>query len=244
VLYISDFDPAGLNMPVAAARKIEFLARNSDVEFDVQVRPVVLTLEQCEEFDLPRTPIKASEKRRDTFEDRFGRGATELDALEALHAGALRQIVEGEIGRYIDPTLSARLAEKYRDVQGQVNAVNEQVRAGHDAALDSIQERHAELAQAYNAGIAELNDELAAVHEAMRAELAARQAEFGSAEWPEAVEGDEDPDPMFDSTRDYQDQVQRYKAHKDELGPGDAEINLVKALDIRPTNIQGPVRRL
>lgn len=57
ILYISDFDPAGASMPVAVARKIEFILRSEGRDLDVQVRPVVLTHEQCIEYRLPRKPI-------------------------------------------------------------------------------------------------------------------------------------------------------------------------------------------
>ena len=58
ILYISDFDPAGREMPVACARKIEFLLRDGNLDLDVQLRQIVLTEEQCEEYRLPRTPLK------------------------------------------------------------------------------------------------------------------------------------------------------------------------------------------
>ena len=35
-----------------------------------------------------------------------------------------------------------------------------------------------------------------------------------SYDWPEPREGDEDDDPLFDSTRDYVEQVDRYKQHQ------------------------------
>jgi hypothetical protein len=43
VLYVSDFDPAGLSMPVACARKLEFMIRDAGLDIDLQLRPVVLT---------------------------------------------------------------------------------------------------------------------------------------------------------------------------------------------------------
>jgi hypothetical protein len=39
---------------------------------------------------------------------KYGEGATELDALEALYPGVLRQILVGEIERYIDAGLDSR----------------------------------------------------------------------------------------------------------------------------------------
>src|SRR5262245_2078451 len=116
ILYISDFDPAGMSMPLAVARKIEFLLRARNLNLDIQVRPVALTAEQCRELRLPRTPIKESERRRGRFEEQYGESATELDALEALHPGTLQQILENEIERYFDASLNQRLQEVADDV--------------------------------------------------------------------------------------------------------------------------------
>src|SRR6266849_6196022 len=54
VLYISDFDPSGDSMPVGAARKIEFWVTKLARDLDVQVRPILLTHEQCLRYRLPR----------------------------------------------------------------------------------------------------------------------------------------------------------------------------------------------
>ena len=111
IIYVSDFDPAGRSMPVAVARKVEFLERKSEQPYDIQVRDVVLTHEQCIQYQLPRTPIKTSESRGAKFEARFGEGATELDALEALHPGVLREILVTQIERYYDGDLDDNIAE-------------------------------------------------------------------------------------------------------------------------------------
>ena len=92
LFYISDFDPAGQSMPVAAARKIQYFLLDQGNDCDVRLFPVALSVDQVKEFRLPRTPIKSSERRRGRFEDRFGEGAVELDALEALHPGALARL--------------------------------------------------------------------------------------------------------------------------------------------------------
>lgn len=81
VLYVSDFDPAGQNIPCAMARKVEHEIDRRQLDLDIQVRPVVLTHEQCVRYNLPRTPIKEGERRAPGFEERYGEGATELDAL-------------------------------------------------------------------------------------------------------------------------------------------------------------------
>ena len=63
------------------------------------------------QYRLPRTPIKATERRAARFEERFGAGATELDALEALHPGVLRDILVAEIERYYDGSLNEQIEE-------------------------------------------------------------------------------------------------------------------------------------
>ncbi|GHO68054.1 hypothetical protein KSC_069460 [Ktedonobacter sp. SOSP1-52] len=81
-------------MPVAMARELEYFVRMRQVEQDIRLFPLVLTAGQVQEYRLLRTPIKESERRRSEFEHRYGEGATELDALEAIAPGALARIEE------------------------------------------------------------------------------------------------------------------------------------------------------
>jgi hypothetical protein len=118
ILYLSDFDPAGRSMPVAVARKIEFMLRQDDLDLDIQVRPILLTQAQCKHYRLPRTPIKKTERRAAKFEKQFGEGATELDALEALRPGELARIVTREIKRYYDATLQQRVDDCVAELEG------------------------------------------------------------------------------------------------------------------------------
>lgn len=102
IFYISDFDPAGECMPVSVARKIEYFMRDKGSSTNVKLKQIMLTAGQCEAFKLPRTPIKQTERRKDDFEERHGTGATELDALEALHPGVMRSIIVKAVSRYLD----------------------------------------------------------------------------------------------------------------------------------------------
>ena len=124
ILYISDFDPGGMSMPLAAARKIEFTLRKEMPDLDIQLRPIALTHEQCRQYRLPRTPMKEGESRAAKFEARFGEGATELDALEALHPGELARIIEREIRRYYDDTLDDQIAEVEGEVREELDRIN------------------------------------------------------------------------------------------------------------------------
>lgn len=122
IFYISDFDPAGECMPVSVARKIEFFMREIGSEQDVKLRQIMLTSDQCKAFELPRTPIKATERRKEGFEDRHGTGATELDALEAIHPGELKKLISRELEPYFDEDAWQEARRLNADVRAKVNA--------------------------------------------------------------------------------------------------------------------------
>lgn len=126
ILYISDFDPAGLGMPISVSRKIEFYLRKTEGELDIKLDPVVLTQEQIQFYDLPRVPVKDSDKRKGNFEAAYGKGQVELDALEALHPGELRAIVQQAILLYYDKTLEDRAWDSRRDLQWRMDDVQEE----------------------------------------------------------------------------------------------------------------------
>jgi hypothetical protein len=126
ILYISDFDPQGQSMPVAVARKIEFILAKRGLDLDIEVRPLVLTKDQCIEFALPRTPIKETDALKGAFEKRHGEGATELDALEAIHPGVLRELIMAEVERYHDYGLQGRVDAEESRISAGLQAVTQQ----------------------------------------------------------------------------------------------------------------------
>jgi hypothetical protein len=231
IIYVSDFDPAGLGMPVSVARKIEFDIRNEREAHDIQLRWIVLTHEQCVQYRLPRTPLKETERRAGRFEARFGEGATELDALEALHPGELRRILQREIDRYRDRGLARRIRNVTGKAWDDVIAAQRRVRARHAEAIAQIEADHAQLLT----DIAELRERIAdlqsefkdgaqPVFDAIEADLAAELPSADDYKWPEPKDGDEDDDPLYDSSRDYLDQLARYREHQGK--PEDAGFKL------------------
>lgn len=122
IFYISDFDPAGESMPLAVSRKIEYFARNYAelAQSDIKLIPLMLTAEQCQTYNLPRTPIKDTEKRKDKFEERHGVGATELDAMEALHPGTMREIIVSAVEPFFDRSAWNMAIKKNREIQASV----------------------------------------------------------------------------------------------------------------------------
>ena len=142
ILYISDFDPAGAQMPVSIARKIEFLLRRDGHDLDIRLDPIALTIEQVQRYRLPRIPIKDSDAGKKHFEDQFGEGAVELDALEAIRPGELRRIVEAAIDFYRDPTRQAWRENNAIQVEAaaQIRAVRAEVLAQHESEIAAMRE--------------------------------------------------------------------------------------------------------
>jgi hypothetical protein len=210
ILYVSDFDPAGRDMPISVAAKIQFELYRRNLDLDIQVRPIVLTHEQCVEYKLPRTPIKDSEQRAPGFEARFGAGATELDALEALHPGLLRELVEKEIDRYWDPNHDDAIDATCQDIEDRLAKITAGIHDEHGDEIDALQTEWQRITNEYLAWV-----ELAKpVWQTIRDECDDNEPSLDDVEWVEPFEADEDPDPLFDSTRDYVTQVDRFKRHQ------------------------------
>jgi hypothetical protein len=117
VLYVSDYDKAGRNMPKQMARQMEFWIERYASEYDIRVEPIVMTQEQAEDY--PPAP--------DT-------GAVELDAMEELSPGTLAQIVRENAAQFRDFDLARKVHASARVAQ---EAVTEAV---HDAIADELAE--------------------------------------------------------------------------------------------------------
>jgi hypothetical protein len=256
IFHITDFDPAGRSMPVAAAAKIDFYVKKSGLDLDIQLVHVALTPEHCVQYRLPRTPIKKAEFRGANFEAQFGEGATELDALEALHPGVLRTILLEHIDRYIDADLDDDLDEAISEAWAELRRVTSEVRDLHADEIEALDEqrRAIDLAfnqvsgpaqAAYDAAVAQawivyrdaldqargriLEMEQRFIEEAepliiaMNAEIEVAAPDADDFDWPEAAEADDD-DPLYDSTRPYVEQVDRFREHQGK----DSDVRLVR----------------
>lgn len=73
VLYLSDFDPSGHDMPLACSRKLQALKTlRGHPSLEIQVHAVCLTKEQVIDLELPSSPLKEGESRKRCVEDRDG----------------------------------------------------------------------------------------------------------------------------------------------------------------------------
>ena len=230
VFYVSDFDPAGDGMPVAVARQIEFWIGRYASGADVRLTPLVLTRDQVARYRLPRTPIKDSDLRKASFEDRYGEGATELDALEALYPGELAKLVRHAVRPYRDPTLAQRLNETADEAGEILGEAWKDATSEYSDEVDELAEAAREIVSRYEDRLKALNDELQADLEPVREQVEAiwhaiqEAADSLIVDLPPRPEPEIDiPDErdwLYDSGRDYLSQLSVYKRRK--LGEDDA----------------------
>lgn len=230
VLYISDFDPAGDTMPVAVARQTEYWLPEYVADAEVKLTPLALTREQVIAYQLPRIPVKNSDGRKAGFERRYGRGAVELDALEALYPGTLAQIVREAIAPYRDDTLPLRLNETEARAHELVRGAWATAMEPYQAELAAIEGEVQAIARRYQSDLerldATLQQELRPLHDrvdAVRAALEAGAAQL-EVELPERptprVSHTDEQDWLFDSRRDYLTQLAYYQARREERPAG------------------------
>jgi hypothetical protein len=205
ILYVSDFDAAGKNMPRQMARQMEFWIREYAADCDIRVEPIVMTAEQARDY--PEAP--------DT-------GAVELDAMEALDPGRLTRIVRGAISPFRDRDLRERAARTKQDAREAIDEEFEAVCENElselreiEAAAQEIYQRHAatleEVAGSIDRELEPLRERLSEVEASMSDKL-----NYLDPELPDLPEADHAPEGvdeewLFDARRDYLEQLACFK---------------------------------
>jgi hypothetical protein len=212
ILYVSDFDPAGQSMPVAVSRKLEYFIRNENLDVDVRLFPVVLTIDQVRQYRLPRTPIKETETRKAHFEAQFGTGAVELDAMEALHAGELERIMRRLIERYYDPTLADRTTEAREEVERVLNDIRRTALANHKPDIDVVRDELSLITRDFGPRMQTYSEHIRDLWQAISDELREQAPDLGDYERPEAYDAEELGEGLYNSERAYMAQIDAYKA--------------------------------
>lgn len=216
ILYVADFDPAGLGMPISIARKIEFfLSVDSEyADLDIRLHPVVLTPDQIAEYSLPRVPVKDSDKRKASFELAHGAGQVELDALEALRPGELARILEDAILQYFDMDLADRLQGVHDEYKERLTLKRNNLLEAYPE-IKGLQERYSRLADNFETEIADLQADMEEIWEEFSSQLETDLAFINEPDVP-AAELDTEPDgQLYQSDRDYHDQLASYKAWRE-----------------------------
>jgi hypothetical protein len=224
ILYISDFDPAGAKMPTVVARQIEYWLWLYNLDTWIKLKPLALTKEQVVEYKLPRTPIKEGDRRKAKFEEHYGEGAVELDALEGLHPGLLAQIVTGAILELRDNKLPDKIYKARSKLEGVLENAFENVVSPYQVQLDKIKKDVNEITWKYQEQLEELDDslqeelephkqKLESLRQVIKESIDSIGAEIPALPKPEVQLRDDNW--LFDSQRDYLEQLKYYKAHKE-----------------------------
>jgi hypothetical protein len=173
-------------------------------------------------YRLPRIPVKETDLRRLGFEQAYGQGAVELDALEALVPGELARLLRQAAEPYVDRTLQRHLDEVRAEAQRQVEG--EGVVAPFRANLQRLANEATTIALRYRADLERLDSALQRELEPLRERLdAVRQAahneiEALEVELPERSAPETNPPSenacLFDAAREYLDQLDFYKRRR------------------------------
>jgi hypothetical protein len=140
ILYISDMDKAGKNMPVQVGRQCEFWIKKYLPDADIRLEPIVLTPEQVEEHNLDDMAITDEE----TGEEKI-----ELDALEGLVPGELEKIVEKNIKRFRDEGLRRKFGRAELHAREALAQALEEELGDELAALEEVREEARPIVQRY-----------------------------------------------------------------------------------------------
>jgi hypothetical protein len=148
VLYFSDFDPSGHQMPISVARKVQALRTMRHPELQIEVHRVALTLDQVRELALPSTPLKITEKRAGKWRERLGHEQTEIDALVPLRPDELRRIALEALAPFFDFLLDQRCETAFEEWRAEAQTrladhpdraeVEQNVRAAVEEVTDAV----------------------------------------------------------------------------------------------------------
>lgn len=222
IFYISDFDPAGTSMPVAVSRKLEYLLddiRGNAEEPDVRLYNLVLTQEQVTKYQLPRTPLKPTEKRKDVWQAIHGEDAVELNAIEAQpqYKGELVRIVEEAILHYYDKSLSTRAGIAEMKFNEQLEGIQQDIYWRYPQ-LAILKNEYDEIVTEVSPRLDALNAEISRLWQQISDDLNCDMPDFEEhlkeSPLPEPTFAQEIADPLYDSHRDYFSQLAIYKAHQ------------------------------
>jgi hypothetical protein len=204
ILYFSDFDPSGYQMPISVARKLQALRDLCHPTLDIKLYPVALTFEQVRELGLPSSPLKDEEKRSTKWRAAFdGHEQTEIDALVELRPDVLRRVTYDALAPFYDfslPERTDKAAEEWQSAADEALAAHPdyqravtQIAAAWEEARDSVER---------------LVEEQTAAADALREAMPAVPA------LPEAQPTRDAGEPLFDSADDFITATQRLIRHK------------------------------
>jgi hypothetical protein len=154
---VSDCDPAGYQMPVSIARKLQAIRDKDFPDLEFKVVPIALEPKQADELYLPSTPLKETEKRGDKWREAHGREQTEIDAALALAPDWLRDTITAEMSRFYDGELQQRVIDAQREWQALADA---RIEAIFSEEIEELREEVELIEQVNRDRVDEINERL------------------------------------------------------------------------------------
>lgn len=224
IFYISDYDPAGASMPLAVARKLEFMMENirgNIDEPDVRLYNLALTKEQVTRYNLPTKPFAKDKKdsRKADWIAHHGNEVVELNAIETQpqYKGELVRIVEDAIKRYYDPFLTSNAFSARSRFREQLEGIQQDIYYRYPR-LDRLRKEYNDLVAEVEPRLEKLNAEIKETWQQISDDLNWQMPDFEEYlrenPLPEPKIAQELDDPLYDSNRDYFSQLAVYKNHQ------------------------------
>jgi hypothetical protein len=204
VLYFADCDPSGWNMGIAISRKLQAFKVSHFPALEFEVHRAALTVDQVREFQLPSTPLKASERRADKWREAFGVEQTEIDALATLRPDLLRQVARDAIAPFYDFELDRRVnAAREEWIDRALEIVNSQLPGERLARVHAEAERK----------LTEMREQINELNNALRIDV--DDFDLPAIEIPQAhLTLGLAPEPLIDSRWSWLEQTRRLKASR------------------------------
>jgi hypothetical protein len=203
VLYFADCDPAGWQMGISVARKLQAFKVLIPGMPDFEMHRVALTPDHVREYGLPVSPLKDTEKRADGWRAAWGVEQTEIDALAALRPELLDQIARQALDGFWDRTLARRVSQYRADWLSRA-------REAIAATLD--QDRLAGIRRDAEERLSQMRQEIRELNDQLRIDVDAD--DLPAIELPEAVDPGGNGLPLVDSRWPFAEQCRRLIASK------------------------------
>lgn len=236
IFYLSDFDKKGLDMPISMSRKIQWLLDNvmEEDQADIKLYHLALTFEQVKELNLPRTPMKKETSGLTAFEEKFGKGGVELDALAALRPDVLNDLLQKFVVPYAEATIKDPIMDLYKDFKNEGSTMvrhdekAEELQREITKIEDELKERLAPLERERNAIVREYLDQVKEIDQRYKSLWddykdwidSLQDEEYDYSDLLQVIEENAVPEgndnPLFDSIRLYYMQTRMLKRYAEE----------------------------
>lgn len=213
ILYLSDWDSAGQNMPKEVATKINYFRAEDALSEDVKVDQLAITDEQVEEHDLPQSYDKDEPY-------------VELNALESdisMYCNIVRESLEGLQPPNLEEAIEAEKSRVesivYQRAKSELEAREDQLRPLYEDAAGVVEEYNDqvdEYDEAYREHLRPIRKRLSRLKSDDRIETLREETlevpediDYPRASVPEVEPKDEPEDPLYDSGRSLIENAER-----------------------------------